>query len=200
MALEAILSLLVALSFIYGIITHNKNKKLTESLELAQNNVQAYQELVNNSQQANSVLQLQLQDFKNSKDKEIQDLLQRIKDNNINVKHVSTTETQHQSIVVSKSQNKNIPLAKDTVISDSIIYNIYTRLYYNIYKDSISTKLDIHNKQDLIVYSKKEYKNKKSFIKRLFTLDFKKVTKYKYKIINSNDLIKSDSVRVIQIK
>jgi len=41
-AVDAILSLCVALSLIWGITTHNKNKKLSESLELAQNNIEAY--------------------------------------------------------------------------------------------------------------------------------------------------------------
>ena len=39
---EAILSLLVALSVSFGIITHNNNKKLSEGLRMAQNNVEAY--------------------------------------------------------------------------------------------------------------------------------------------------------------
>lgn len=39
---EAILSLLTALSISVGIITHNKNKRLSEGLKMAQNNVEAY--------------------------------------------------------------------------------------------------------------------------------------------------------------
>ena len=43
------------------------------------------------------------------------------------------------------------------------------------------------------------YKNKKSFLKRLFTLDFKKVTNTKYVIENTNDIIQTDSVRVVEV-
>ena len=42
------------------------------------------------------------------------------------------------------------------------------------------------------------YKNKKSFIKRLFTLDFKKVRVHEYRIINTNDLFKTSDTRVIE--
>jgi len=41
-ALEAILSLLVALSLLYGITMRNNNKKLTEDLKIANNNIEAY--------------------------------------------------------------------------------------------------------------------------------------------------------------
>lgn len=95
--------------------------------------------------------------------------------------------------------NKIDTVYKYVDIVDSIIYNNYTKLYYNIHNSVIDTKLDIQNTQQLLVYTKKQYKNKKSFIKRLFTLDFKKIQINEYKIVNSNDLIQQDSVRVVQI-
>lgn len=41
-AVEAFLVLSVALSLAWGINLHKQNKKLSESLEMAQNNVEAY--------------------------------------------------------------------------------------------------------------------------------------------------------------
>nr|DAJ12477.1 MAG TPA: hypothetical protein [Bacteriophage sp.] len=32
----------------------------------------------------------------------------------------------------------------------------------------------------------------------MFTLDFKKVVRYKYKIINTNDLLKGEDIRIIE--
>lgn len=166
---------------------------------MAQNNVEAYQGLLSNSQQANRVLQITVEDLQQSKDKQIQNLVSTAKDNNIKTKQISTAATQKQTLSVTGS-NKIDTIYKYNNIVDSIVYNRYTKLYYNIYKDTIHTQLDISNTQQLLVYTKKQYKNKKSFIKRLFTLDFKKVTTTEYKIVNSNDLIQQDSVRVIQIK
>ena len=49
------------------------------------------------------------------------------------------------------------------------------------------------------MYTDRHYKNKKNFLKRLFTWDFKKVTTYQYQIVNTNDIIKTDDVRIIEI-
>ena len=195
---EAILSLLVALSVSFGIITHNNNKKLSEGLRMAQNNVEAYQGLLSNSQQANRVLQLTVEQLQQTNDEQIKKIVEVAKENNIKTKQITTAATQKQTLDVTGS-NKIDTVYKDINIVDSIIYNNYTKLYYNIYNNIIDTKLDIQNTQQLLVYTKKQYKNKKSFIKRLLTLDFKKITTTEYKIVNSNDLIQQDSVRVLQI-
>ena len=63
----------------------------------------------------------------------------------------------------------------------------------------MNIELDIRNDQYLFVYTTKEYTNKKTWIKRLFTWDWKKTIKNKYIIENTNDLIQTDSVRVIEI-
>ena len=211
-AVDAILSLCVALSLIWGITTHNKNKKLSESLELAQNNIEAYQGVVSASQQANNVLKLDISNLRQYNDKLLHKVDSVMDANNIKSKNVSTIATQGQSINVygSKGVGGQVILPKDTIITkdtvyiqdriinDSIIFNDLTKAYYKINSDSIQIRLDIHNSQYLYIYKKKEYKNKKNFFQRLFTFDWKKITKYKYKIVNTNDLIKEDSVRIIE--
>ena len=211
-AVNAILSLSVALSLLWGITLHNKNQKLSESLELAQNNIEAYQGVVSASQQANNVLKLDMTQLAESNDILLHKLDSVMEENDIKSKNVHTAATQGQSINVygSKGVGGQVILPKDTVITkdtvyvqdrilkDSIIFNSLTKAYYKIDKDSIRIKLDIHNTQYLYVYKKREYKNKKNFFQRLFTLDWKKVDKYRYKIINTNNLIKEDSVRIIE--
>ena len=211
-AVDAILSLCVALSLIWGITTHNKNKKLSESLELAQNNIEAYQGVVSASQQANNVLKLDISNLRQYNDKLLHKVDSVMDANNIKSKNVSTIATQGQSINVygSKGVGGQVILPKDTIITkdtvyiqdriikDSIIFNNLTKAYYKINSDSIQIRLDIHNSQYLYIYKKKEYKNKKNFFQRLFTFDWKKITKYKYKIVNTNNLIKEDSVRIIE--
>ena len=211
-AVDAILSLCVALSLIWGITTHNKNKKLSESLELAQNNIEAYQGVVSASQQANNVLKLDISNLRQYNDKLLHKVDSVMDANNIKSKNISTIATQGQSINVygSKGVGGQVILPKDTIITkdtvyiqdriikDSIIFNNLTKAYYKINSDSIQIRLDIHNSQYLYIYKKKEYKNKKNFFQRLFTFDWKKITKYKYKIVNTNDLIKEDSVRIIE--
>lgn len=161
--------------------------------------MEAYQELFNDSQQASSVLQLTVEQLQNSKDSVIQKLDSVRKELKIKPKQLHTAATQSQTINVIKSKGvKGDILVKDTIYTDSINYNDLTKVYYTIGKDTVSIGLDVQNTQYLYVYSTKEYKNKKNFFKRLFTLDFKKVKKYKYKIVNTNDLLKSDDVRIVE--
>lgn len=198
-ASKAILSLSVAFCVIYGTILYKENKKLSERLELAQNNIQAYQGALSGSQQACNVLKLEAKDLANQNDK----LLNRIdslrKEIKIKNKEIKTAATQTQIVYVNggKGVEEGI-INKDTTYTDSIKYNTETTAIYTLMKDSIDIQLDIRNTQYLYTYKKKTYKNKKSFIKRLFTLDFKKQTQYKYEIINTNDLIKTSDVRVVE--
>lgn len=196
---KAVSWLSVGLLLLFSIITYKQNKKLSESLEMSQNNVEAYQELYNDSQQASNVLKLTVEQLQNSKDSVIQKLDSVRKELKIKPKQVKTAATQTQVINVIKSKGvKGDILVKDTIYTDSIQYNPLTTVHYTIGKDTVSIGLNVENTQYLYIYTTKEYKNKKNFIKRLFTLDFKKVKKYKYKIVNTNDLLKNDDVRIVE--
>lgn len=196
---KAISLLSVGLLLSFSINTYKQNKKLSESLEQSQNNVEAYQELYNDSQQASSVLKLTIDQLQNSKDSVIQKLDSVRKELKLKPKQIKTAATQTQVINVIKSKGvKWDILVKDTIYTDSIQYNPLTTVHYTIGKDTVSIGLNVENTQYLYIYTTKEYKNKKNFIKRLFTLDFKKVKKYKYKIVNTNDLLKNDDVRIVE--
>lgn len=196
---KAILGLSVGLLLAWGITLNNQNKKLSESLEMAQNNIEAYQGSLAGSQQANNVLRLDMKTLQDQNDILLNKLDSVAKSNNIKTINTAATQTQTISVNSSKGvQGDLIEILKDTVYNDSIQYNDLTKIYYTIGKDTVNIGLDLKNTQYLYIYSKKEYKNKKSFIKRLFTLDFKKVNKYKYEIINTNGLLKSEDVRVVE--
>lgn len=125
------------------------------------------------------------------------------KELNIKPKQVNTAATQTQAIYVSNSKEVEgdiLTTLRDTVYTDSMQYNDLTKVYYSIGTDSVKILLDVKNTQYLYIYKQKEYKNKKNFIKRLFTLDFKKVYRYKYNIVNTNDLIEESEVRIVESK
>lgn len=200
LAVEAILSLLVAFSVACGTILYKQNKKLSEGLEMAENNIEAYQGMLNDSQEANNVLRLKVDDLKNSKDTVVQKVYEVAKDNDIKIEKTNSVATQTQIIDVNDSKGVGGQIiVKDSIYSDSIFYNPMTRVYYTIGNDSVNIALQVENTQYLYTYKKREYKNKKNFFKRLLTFDFKKVDKYRYEIINSNDLLQESDVRVIEI-
>lgn len=201
LAAELVLSLLLALSVSCGITLHNNNKRLSEGLETAQNNIEAYQELVSNSQQAFTVLQMDMDKLKYSKDSVLLKLDEVRKQNDVKSSSIKTAATQTQTLLVNSSKGVRgdlVEILKDTIYTDSIKYNDLTGVKYTIGRDTVNIQIDLLNEQYLFTYKTREYKNKKSFFKRLFTLDFKKVDKYKYKIVNSNDLLKGSNIRIIE--
>lgn len=202
-AIKALLSLLVGLLVVFSINIYKQNKRLSKSLEIAQNNIEAYQGILNGSQQANNVLKLDMSQLRNTNDSLIQKIDSVRQQLKIKPKVIKTTATQTQTIYV--TANKGVrgqdiikAIQRDTVYKDTIQINPLTKVNYTIGKDTVSINLDIKNQQFLYVYKHRQYKNKKSFIKRLFTLDFKKIDIYKYQIVNTNDIIKTSNVRVIE--
>ena len=134
-------------------------------------------------------------------DKLIQQIDSVRKINKIKSDNLHTAATQTQTIYVNNSKGVRvdiIEILKDTVYTYTLQYNNLTKVYYSIGTDSVNIALDVKNTQYLYIFKTREYKNKKSFFKRLFTLDFKKINKYKYKIVNTNNLLKEDSVRIIE--
>lgn len=202
-AFKALLSLLVGLLVVFSINIYKHNKRLSKSLEMAQNNIEAYQGILNGSQQANNVLKLDMSQLRNINDSLIQKIDSVREQLKLKPKVIKTTATQTQTIYVTASkgvrgQDIIKTIQRDTVYKDTIQINPLTKVNYTIGKDTVSVNLDIKNQQFLYVYKHRQYKNKKSFIKRLFTLDFKKVDMYKYQIVNTNDIIKTSDVRVIE--
>ena len=131
----------------------------------------------------------------------IQKLDEVRKEKKIESKHLNTAATQTQVIDVKDGKEVEgnlIEILKDTVYVDSLQYNPLTKVYYTIGTDTVSVRLDVKNTQYLFIFSKREYKNKKKFFKRLITFDWKKVNRYKYEIVNTNDLIDTKDVRVIE--
>lgn len=199
--LNAILGLLVAFCLASGIFYHNKADKLSEELRMANNNIEAYQDALTSTQQASGVLRLDMNKLQDYNDNLIQQLDSVRKELKLKSKEIQAAATQKQILSVNKSKGVGgdiITILKDSTYNDSLQYNDLTKVYYTIGRDSVNIKLDIQNTQYLYIYKHREYKNKKSFFKRLITFDWKKKDVYKYLIHNTNDLLKEDSVRIIE--
>lgn len=200
-AANAIFAAAVGFFIFWGINIYKDNKKLSEQLEMVQNNVEAYQGALNGSQQAYNVIKLDMKKLSEQNDDLIHKLDSVRDELKIKTKELKTAATQTQVINVNQQQGVGGDLTeilKDTIYKDSILYNPLTKVYYTISKDTVEIGLDVQNTQYLYLYNHREYENKKSWIKRLFTWDFKKVTKYKYEIVNTNDLLDTKDIRIIE--
>ena len=168
---------------------------------MAQNNIEAYQGLLDSSQQANNVLRLDLKELENQNDITLHKL-DSIRDKlKLKSKSILTAATQSQVLNVNDSKGVGgdlVTILKDTTYTDSLKYNDLTTVYYTIGRDTVNIGLDIQNEQYLYIYTIREYKNKKNFFKRLFTWDWKKIDKHKYTVYNTNELFKSNNIRIVE--
>lgn len=186
-----------SLLFINNIRLQNKVNSLDKELANALNNAKAWENIANSNNENNNELKLTIQEYKNSNDSLIriindQQEKLKIKDNQLH--QVTSTETIIRDTIVEK-----IPI-NDTDFTIELKPNQLTTIIVSR-KDSIFTHtMEILNRQDLFIYTKKVYRNQyKNFFQRLIHFDFKKDKINKYQIVNSNDLIKVIDTRVINI-
>lgn len=103
-AAKAISCASVALLLFWSIILYNDNKKLSERLEMAQNNIEAYQDALSGSWWASNVLKLDMKTLSEQNDSLIQELDKVRKDLGIKSKELTTAATQTQVINVNTSK------------------------------------------------------------------------------------------------
>lgn len=195
--IKVLIIIAFSLLFINNIRLQNKVNSLDKELARSINNASTWENIANSNIDNNNTLKLTIQEYKNSNDsliKIINDQQEKlnIKDNQLY--QIASTETVIRDTIVEK-----IPI-NDTDFTIELKPNKLTTITVSR-KDSIFTHtMEILNRQDLFIYTKKVYRNQyKNFFQRLIHFDFKKDKINKYQIVNSNDLIKVIDTRVINI-
>ena len=195
--IKVLIIIVFSLLFINNIRLQNKVNSLDKELARSMNNASTWENIANSNIDNNNTLELTIQEYKNSNDsliKVINDQQEKlnIKDNQLY--QIASTETVIRDTIVEK-----IPI-NDTDFTIELKPNQLTTITVSR-KDSIFTHtMEILNRQDLFIYTKKVYRNQyKNFFQRLIHFDFKKDKINKYQIVNSNDLIKVIDTRVINI-
>ena len=195
--IKVLIIIVFSLLFINNIRLHNKVNSLDNELANALSNSKAWENIANSNIDNNNILELTIQEYKNSNDsliKVINDQQEKLKIKDNQLHQVTSTETVIRDTIVEK-----IPI-NDTDFTIELKPNQLTTITVSR-KDSIFTHtMEILNRQDLFIYTKKVYRNQyKNFFQRLIHFDFKKDKINKYQIVNSNDLIKVIDTRVINI-
>lgn len=188
----SIIGLLVATIFVQQ---HQLNDKKTEINRLY-NNVQAYEQIVDNTEQNSRVLQLTINELNNSKDsllRQVQDIKKELKVKDKNLKQAQVINT-----VIKDTITKTITVDRD--FDETLKLNSLTTIKVTRTDSILTAKLHIQNVQTLFVEEKKVWKNKyKNGLIRFFRFDFKKIRVKNYQIKNSNPLIKVMDTRIIEI-
>ena len=195
--IKVLIIIVFSLLFINNIRLQNKVNSLDKELTRSMNNASTWENIANSNIDNNNTLELTIQEYKNSNDsliKVINDQQEKLKIKDNQLYQIASTETVIRDTIVEK-----MPI-NDTDFTIELKPNQLTTITVSR-KDSIFTHtMEILNRQDLFIYTKKVYRNQyKNFFQRLIHFDFKKDKVNRYQIINSNDLIKVIDTRVINI-
>ena len=187
-----IISLLTVTIFVLG----GQLKDKQNEIDRLSNNIQAYEELVTNKEQTNTVLQLTINELNNSKDSLIQEIQQTKK--KLNVKNKNLVQAQVINTVIKDTVTKVITV--DRNFNETLKINPLTTIKVSRTDSILTAKIDIQNQQILFIEEKKVYKNRyKNGWIRFWHFDWKKIRVRKYQIENSNPLIRVLDTRIVEI-
>ena len=164
-------------------------------LDKVSSNYEYYMNKCSNVEEQNKVLQLNIEEYKETKDSLIQEIKTtqkklKIKDKELQQTQAQKQEIKHDTTIIVRSNDFKLEIKPNSLTS--IIINK---------QDSILTHtLDIKNQQTLFITNKRVYKNKyKNWFTRLLHFDWKKKNDIRYQIHNSNDLIQITDSRMIEV-
>ena len=189
----AVVIIMMLTAFLF--IQNNKLKYVNNRLDAVQNNYEYYMNKSSNVEQQNKVLQLLVDDYKETKDSLITEIKTtqkklEIKDKELRQAQLLKQQIKHDTTVIVKSNDFKLEIKPNNLTS--IIINK---------KDSLLThSLSIQNQQTLFISNKRIYRNEyKNWFARLLHFDFKKKNNIRYQIHNSNDLIEITDSRMIEL-
>lgn len=189
----AVIIIMILAAFLF--IQRNHVEYLRDRLDKTQSNYEYYMNKSISAEQQNKVLQLTLDDYKETKDSLINEIKTtqkklKIKDKELQQTQLQKQEIKHDTTIIVKSNDFELEIKPNSLTS--IIINK---------KDSLLThKLSIENAQTLYITNKRVYRNKyKNWFVRLLHFDFKKKNNIEYLIHNSNDIINITDSRMIEL-
>ena len=189
----AVVVIMMLTAFLF--IQHKDLKQTRNVLDKVNSNYEYYMNKCSNVEEQNKVLQLNIEEYKETKDSLIQEIKTtqkklKIKDKELQQTQAQKQEIKHDTTVIVRSNDFKLEIKPNSLTS--IIINK---------KDSILTHtLDIKNQQTLFITNKRVYRNKyKNWFTRLLHFDWKKKNDIRYQIHNSNDLIQITDSRMIEV-
>ena len=186
-----VISILTAILF----YQHDQLQKKNLEIDRVTNNYEFYMKQTAESIKQNQVLQLTLNEYKETKDSLIQEVQATVKKLKIKEKELKQIQIQEQKVV-----HDTTIVVRSTDFKVEIKPNNLTSIVINKRDTLLTHSIDIRNTQSLFIHTKKEYKrNYRNWFQRLLHFDFKKRTIYKYQIDNSNKLIKIENTRIVEL-
>lgn len=189
----AVIIIMILAAFLF--IQNKQLKHVTDILDKTQSNYEYYMNKSSNVEQQNKVLQLTVDNYKETKDSLINEIKTVQKELKIKQKELKQTQLQKQEI-----KHDTTIIVKSINFELEIKPNSLTSIIINKQDSILEHKLSIKNTQTLYITNKRVYKHKyKNWFSRLLHFDFKKKNNIEYHIHNSNDLIEITDSRMIEL-
>lgn len=189
----AVIIIMMLTAFLF--MQHQELKITKTTLDKVSSNYEFYMNKCSNVEEQNKVLQLNIDEYKETKDSLIQEIKTTQKKLKIKEKELQQTQLQKQEI---KHDTTFIVRSNDFKLE--IKPNSLTSIIINRKDSILQHTLEIKNQQILFITNKRIYRNKyKNWFVRLLHLDFKKKNDIRYQIHNSNDLINITDSRMIEL-
>lgn len=189
----AVIIIMILTAFLF--IQQDKLKYVNKRLEAVQNNYEYYMNKCSDIEEQNKVLQLDIDEYKETNDSLINEIKATQKKLKIKDKELLQTQLQKQEI-----KHDTTVIVKSNSFTLEIKPNPLTSIIINKQDSLLTHKLSIKNTQTLYVTNKRIYKNNyKNWFARLLHFDWKKKNNFRYQIHNSNDLIEITDSRMIEL-
>lgn len=189
----AVIIIMMLTAFLF--IQHKELEVTRNILDKVSSNYEFYMNKWSNVEEQNKVLQLNIDEYKETKDSLIQEIKTTQKKLKIKEKELQQTQLQKQEI---KHDTTFIVRSNDFTLE--IKPNSLTSIIINKKDSILQHTLEINNQQTLFITNKRIYRNKyKNWFARLLHFDFKKKNDIRYQIHNSNDLIQITDSRMIEV-
>lgn len=189
----AVTIIMILTAFLF--IQHDKLNRVNKRLEAVQNNYEYYMNKCSGIEEKNKVLQLNIDEYKETNDSLINEIKATQKKLKIKDKELLQTQLQKQEI-----KHDTTVIVKSNSFTLEIKPNPLTSIIINKQDSLLTHKLSIKNTQTLYVTNKRIYKNNyKNWFARLLHFDWKKKNNFRYQIHNSNDLIEITDSRMIEL-
>lgn len=194
--IRALIITIVVTLGLSNLVLLKKVRKLDSEVIRTKNNLEYYQNRLNNQIDENRVLQLTITDFKQSNDSLTKVIHEHKKKLKIKDKQLSSVAS--ITTILTDTIKERIPVDRDFNVE--LKPNSLTTIKIQRKDSTITCIPEIYNHQDLFIVEEKVFKNQyKNKFQRFIHFDYKKIKVEKYKIINSNDLLRVTDTRVIKL-
>lgn len=194
-----ILYSILVVSIVLNVQLTKKNRYLDQQIGVQMSNTLHYENLLNNQLNHNNVLKLNVRQLATSNDSLLKRISKVQQSNKIKDKQIK--DAAHINFVIRDTITIEIQDSTINLLETELRFNDQTIAKVKIENSELQQSIDIQSDIDIIRYHRKVYRNQyKNGWVRFWHFDWKKDQVSRYVVDFSNDKIKINDIRVIEIQ